>query len=89
VELARMLLELESLAARIGIAIRAEAFDTRVIERSGGLCILRGKPVIVVDARAPLIDKIAVLADALAAFDLEPIYVPPLLRARIQRRRTG
>jgi hypothetical protein len=82
-----MLSELESLAARIGIAIRAEAFDTRVIERSGGLCLLRGKPVVVLDAHAPVADKIAVLADALAAFDLEAIYVPPLLRARIHRRR--
>ena len=39
------------------------------------------------DARLPLLDKIGVLADALAAFDLEAIYVPPFLRAKIRARR--
>ncbi len=80
---------LEALAARIGVAVRSEQFDLSVIEGRGGLCRLRGEPVVVMDARLPIIDKIGVLAAALAAFDLEAIYVPPLLRASINRRRRG
>jgi hypothetical protein len=80
---------LEALAARIGVAVRSEPFDLSVIEGRGGLCRLRGEPVVVMDARLSVLDKIGVLASALAAFDLEAIYVPPLLRASINRRRRG
>jgi len=80
---------LEALAARIGVAVRSEQFDLSVIEGRGGLCRLRGEPVVVMDARLPVLDKIGVLAAALSAFDLEAIYVPPLLRASINRRRRG
>jgi hypothetical protein len=82
-----VLSELHRLAARIGIAVRAEAFNTNVIEGRGGLCWLRGQPIVVMDAALPLLDKIGVMAEALAAFDLEAIYVPPFLRAKIRARR--
>jgi hypothetical protein len=60
----------------------------------GGLCRLRGQLLIVVDREAPLLDKIGVLSEALARFDLEAIFVPPALRARLdtkngRRRRRG
>ncbi len=82
-----ILADLQRLAARIGLAVRADAFDLKVIEGRGGLCWLRGRPTVVMDARLPLLDKIGVLAEALARFDLEAIYVPPFLRAKIRARR--
>ena len=82
-----ILVELQRLAGRMGLAVRAESFDLKVIEGRGGLCWLRGQPTVVMDARLPLLDKIGVLAEALAAFDLEAIYVPPFLRAKIRARR--
>jgi hypothetical protein len=82
-----VLAELVRLAGRIGVAVRAEPFDLKVIAGKGGLCWLRGEPVVVMDAGLPLVDKIGVMAQALAAFDLEAIYVPPLLRAKISRAR--
>ncbi len=82
-----ILAELQRLAKRIGLAVRAESFDLKVIEGRGGLCWLRGQPIVVMDARLPLLDKIGVLAEALAAFDLEALYVPPFLRAKIRARR--
>ena len=78
--------ELLKLAFRMGVEVRAEAFDLRVIEGRGGLCWLRGRPIVVMDVGLPLLDKIGVLADALAFFNLEALYVPPALRARIDRR---
>jgi len=81
---AQMLRELSDLAARIGVDVRYEVFDRYVLEGRGGLCWLRGKPVVVMDAGMPVLDKVGVLATALARFDLEPIYVPPVLRRRLE-----
>lgn len=77
--------ELQRLAARVGVEVRAERFDLRVIEGRGGLCKLRGRPVVVMDAGLPLLDKIGVMAEALAALDLQAIYVPAFLRAKVTR----
>ena len=79
-----MLGELERLARRLGLEVRFEAFDPKSTRR-GGLCTLRGSPVVLVDAHATTLDKVGVLCDALARFDIEVMYVPPVLRARIQR----
>ncbi len=84
-----MLLELEALAGRLGIAIRAEPFDKGVLGGRGGLCRVRGQPVVVMDASLPLPDRIAVLASALSHFDLDAVFVPPVLRARIDAARAG
>lgn len=74
---------LSALALRVGLEVREDAFDPKMGESKGGLCWLRGRPIVVVDGGAPLMDKIVVLARALSAFDLEVLYIPPLLRARI------
>ena len=84
-----MLRELEKLARRLGIIVRHEPFDPRVIEGKGGFCRVYGRPVVMLDAGAPVLDKIGVLAEALARFDIEAIYVPPVLRHRIERRRVS
>jgi hypothetical protein len=83
---AEMLRELRRLCERLGVDVRAEALDSAVLRR-GGLCLLHGKPVVVVDDALPVLDKVGVLADALRHFDLETIYVPPIVRARIEHSR--
>jgi hypothetical protein len=83
---AEILTELEKLALRLGVPVRFELFDLRMAGK-GGLCRLRGQPLILVDAGLPLLDKIGVLSEALASFDLEAIYVPPVLRARLESNR--
>jgi hypothetical protein len=80
----QMLYELERLARRMGIEVRMEAFDPRATRR-GGLCRLRGAPLVLVDAHATILDKVGVLCEALSRFDVEIMYVPPILRTRIQR----
>ncbi len=82
----QILAELEKLAKRFGVAVRFEAFDPKSLGK-GGLCRLRGEPFIVIDARLPLLDKIAILSEALSTFDLEVIYLPPVLRTRLEARR--
>jgi hypothetical protein len=91
-ELARLFEELTLAAERVGIAVRLEPFDAAIPERvggRGGLCTVRGRRVILVDARAPLPDRIATIAASLAAVDLEGVFVPPIVRATIGVYRTG
>jgi hypothetical protein len=84
----QMLEELERLARRVGLEVRFESFDPKAT-RPGGLCTLRGSPLVLVDAHAPTVDKVAVLCGALSCFDIEVLYVPPVLRARIHRGTLG
>ena len=85
-ELARLLDELVRAAERAGIRVRAETFDPNLsdVKRPrGGLCTLRGERIILVDAKLPLPERIATIAEALASVDLEHIFMPPVVRATI------
>lgn len=68
----------------MGIEVRFDSFDPKATRR-GGLCRLRGAPLVVLDAHATTLDKVGVLCEALARFDVEVMYVSPHLRARMQR----
>jgi hypothetical protein len=80
--------QLEGVARKLGIAVRFEAFAPGPGQR-GGLCKVRGETRIVVDSGAPVIEQIATLERALRKVDLEGVFVPPLVRARIEGKRRG
>jgi hypothetical protein len=76
---------LEELAERLSVQIHYEemkAFEFRVED---GSCRVKGEPSIFIDRKRPLKEKISILARELQKFDLEDIYIPPLLRERILR----
>jgi hypothetical protein len=77
-----MLSELETVAARIGIVLGVERLEDELGAR-GGLCRVRGRSLILIDASLSLTGRIAILARALSAFDVSLIHVPPVVRARI------
>ncbi|GEM_PF-6489968 len=86
-ELLRSLL---GLAASLGIEVRCEPFEPRSL-RVGGLCSVRGRQLILLDANAPAVDRVAALADALSQLDLSAIPLDPslllaLADARARRR---
>jgi hypothetical protein len=85
----RVLAELESIAARLGIAVRAEPFGSGLLQGRGGLCWVRGQPLIVMDASLAMVDRIALLAEALARFELDGVYVAPAVRDLIEGARKG
>lgn len=81
-------MQLGGVARRLGVEIRVErlTIDTESKEPGrGGLCLLRGKRVLLLDERASLRDRVGTLAAALARFDLEGIHLPPYVRATIER----
>jgi hypothetical protein len=82
---------LEALAARLGIPVRYETMERTVSSgrSGGGLCRLRGQPIILVDQASGPHERIAVLAQALGTFELDGIYLPPLVRATIRAHGKG
>ena len=79
-----ILRELSALADRLGVDLRFEALGGTT-EGRGGLCRIHGHAVIVVERELPILEKIDVLTGALSRFDLEKVYMPPELRARLER----
>jgi hypothetical protein len=77
-----MLSELETVAARLGVVLRVERLGDELGAR-GGLCRVRGRSLILIDASLSLTERISVLAGALSAFDVSLIHMPPVVRARI------
>jgi hypothetical protein len=85
-QLSRLLEELTRAAERAGIKVRSEVFDPNLsdVKRPrGGLCTLRGARLLLIDAKLPLPERIAIVAEALAAVDLDHLFLPPIVRATI------
>lgn len=68
----QVLASLVELAKRTGIRVR---FDERMTA-DGGLCMVRGQPLVVLDAQSPPAAQAEILASALARFGVLPLYVP-------------
>ncbi|HEX3345130.1 MAG TPA: hypothetical protein VHS09_11190, partial [Polyangiaceae bacterium] len=64
-------------------------FGKGVLEGRGGLCWVDGKPLVVMDAKLAVPERIAVLARALGGFDLDGASVPPPVRDAIEAARRG
>jgi len=71
---------LEALAHTLGIQIRYEHIESETAFPSGGLCRIRDKQVIIVNAKATVGEKVQTLTRALRRFDLSNIYLKPALR---------
>ena len=78
---------LEELIKSFGIQIRCEAIkqDEDLVNVVGGLCLLRGEYVLIINSKATAIDRIETLATALKHFDLDQIYLRPVLRELLDR----
>jgi hypothetical protein len=83
----RVLSELELLAARLGVSVRAETFSKGLLEGHGGLCWVDGKALVVMDEKLPVPDRIAVLAGALAQLELDSSQIPLFLLKTIETSR--
>jgi N-dimethylarginine dimethylaminohydrolase len=79
--------ELEELIKRFGIQIRREPIkqDEDLIKVVGGLCLLRGEYVLIINSKATTMDRIRTLATALKHFDLDQIYLRPVLRELLDK----
>jgi N-dimethylarginine dimethylaminohydrolase len=79
--------ELEELVKSFGVQIRNEPIkqDEDLVKVVGGLCLLRGEYVLIINSKATTMDRIRTLATALKHFDLDQIYLRPVLRELLDR----
>ncbi len=71
----QILVELENLSEKLGLIVRYEKGDFQ-----GDLCIIKEEGIIIVQKKASLDKKIAVLSRGLGRMDLGNVYVLPELR---------
>ena len=73
---------LEDLIERFSIRICYEAIkqDEDSVKVLGGLCLLRGEYVLILNSNTTVEDRIEILGRALKHFDLDQIYIRPVLR---------
>ncbi len=79
--------QLEELIEKFGVRIRQEAIrqDEDAIHITGGLCLLRGEYVLILNSKATIKDRIWTLGTALKQFDYDRIYIRPVLRELLER----
>jgi hypothetical protein len=71
----RELRQMEDLAEKLSIPVRYESGEMR-----GGLCRVGSNWQVILNRDLPLEEKVDLLAESLAQFDLDEVYVPPRLR---------
>ena len=74
--------QFEELIKSFGVQIRREPIrqDEDLVKVVGGLCLLRGEYVLIINSKATTMDRIKTLATALKHFDLDHIYLRPVFR---------
>jgi hypothetical protein len=79
----QLLDELTHAANRLGVEVRTEPFETPAT-MGGGLCVVRGESLVLIDQRAPLPDRLRALARALVQLRSETVYMAPEARELIE-----
>ena len=79
-----LLSQFEELAERLEILIRDENINLEESFTTGGLCRIEGKLVLILNSKATVNEKIQVMIKALQQFDLDDIYVKPVLRELLE-----
>ena len=82
----RLLDELVQAARRLDVEVRFEPSETPAA-MGGGLCVVRGAHLVLIDQRAPLADRLRALARALGDLGSEAIYMAPEARELVDRAR--
>jgi hypothetical protein len=86
VDAQHLLDELVQAAKRLGVEVRSEPFETPAA-MGGGLCVVRGEHLVLIDQRAPLADRLRALARALGDLGSEAVYMVPEARELVDQSR--
>jgi len=88
VDAQHLLDELVQAARRLGVEVRSEPFETPAA-MGGGLCVVRGAHLVLIDQRAPLVDRLRAIARALGDLGSEAVYMAPEARELVDQSRPG
>ena len=78
---------LEELAESFGLQISYESIklDEELGTRPGGACLFKGQRLIIINPNASSKEKIRILSESVKQFDLDQIYIRPVLREILDR----
>lgn len=79
----RLIAELSRLLSRRGLSVRSEQLWG---VHAGGTCRLKGKQVLLLNTKAPSVERLVVLADAVVQEPFEALELSIEARALLQRR---
>jgi hypothetical protein len=81
--------QLEVLAVTFGLQIRYEPIriDDDFPNLPGGVCRLKGDNVLIINSNATVRHKINTLAEAVKNFDLDRVYILPVIRELLESAR--
>jgi len=79
--------QLEELIEKFGVQIRHDTIkqDENSVNVVGGLCLLKGEYVLILNSKATIRDKIWTLGMALKQLDYDQIYIRPVLRELLDK----
>ncbi|MBN2332806.1 MAG: hypothetical protein JXO49_01730 [Deltaproteobacteria bacterium] len=80
-----ILTHLENLLAQFNIRVVYENLVAQAIKRKRGLCRHENEYLFIINKKENLDFKIGALCEIISKFDLESIYLPPQVRALIER----
>lgn len=83
-----LLSELVRIAQAIGLEVRS-LMPRGKYAQAGGLCQIRGRPMVILNERTPPMERSTALADALSGRDLSEVEMPPGVRGFIAARRAS
>jgi len=76
---------LEELAEKLEILVRDENINLDDVSSSGGLCLVEGQYILILNSKTTVQEKIQVAIRALQQFDLSDVYVKPLIRELLDK----
>ena len=79
--------DLKEIAGKLGITVIEKSFRNTGIQVQSGLCKVRGDVLFIMDKNIPVSEKNMVLGTSLAHMPLEEIYMVPMLREFIHKRK--
>ncbi|MCD6305129.1 MAG: hypothetical protein J7M32_02430 [Deltaproteobacteria bacterium] len=80
----KVLAQLEGAAEQLGLKIRYEPVEGETGPSLGGMCRIRGRPVIIINSKAAPADQVHILVKALRRLDLNRIYLRPGIRELLE-----
>lgn len=80
-----ILQQLEELAGKLSIKISYDSLREGSINTKGGLCKVAGNYRILIDKRLSTREKIDIIANSIARFDISPFFMAPEIRDIISK----
>jgi hypothetical protein len=68
---------------KLGVEVRVEPFETRAMW-GGGLCVVRGEKLVLIDRSTPPPDCVLALALVLSELESDAVYMAPEVREVIE-----